>query len=199
MTLAQSIFEGLVGAFFASLGFGVLFNIRGKALVFAGIAGGVGGMVYNVIVFLDGNPMIANFFAAMALTLCAEIFARILKTTVTTFIACALIPLVPGGNAYRMMIEFMEENLFTGLRYGLETITIAGMLAIGILMVSVLTKFVMHYVHVLRDDIEEFPMRNGRRDWPGTQTVKIPSPGSDPTDETGKTDAKHTDDQNKVE
>lgn len=166
MTLAQSFFEGLVGAFFASLGFGVLFNIRGKALWFAGIAGGVGGMVYNVIVYSGGNPMLANFFAAMALTLCAEIFARILKTTVTTFIACALIPLVPGGNAYRMMIEFMEENLISGLRYGLETITIAGMLAIGILIVSVLTKFVMHYVHLIHDDIDEFPKRGSGKKQP---------------------------------
>lgn len=162
MTLTQAIFEGLVGAFFASLGFGVLFNIPGKALWFAGIAGGVGGMVYNLVVFYTANPMIANFAAAMALTLCAEIFARLLKTTVTTFIACALIPLVPGGNAYRMMIEFMEENLFAGLRYGLETVTIAGMLAIGILIVSVLTKFVMHYVHLIRHDVDEFTM-HGRR------------------------------------
>lgn len=86
------------------------------------------------------NAAISNFFGAIALTVCAEIFARRLKMTVTTFLACALIPLVPGGDAYRMMSAFMAGTIYPGLQYMLETMTIAGMLALGILLVSSLTR-----------------------------------------------------------
>lgn len=135
------VLRGFFGAGLATLGFAVLFNIRGRALLFCSIAGGFGGLVYNFCYFTLGmNAAISNFFGAVALTVCAEIFARRLKMTVTTFLACALIPLVPGGDAYRMMSAFMNGTIYPGLQYMLETMTIAGMLALGILLVSSLTR-----------------------------------------------------------
>ena len=37
----------MIASFFASLGFGVMFNIRGRKLILAGIAGSIGGAVYH--------------------------------------------------------------------------------------------------------------------------------------------------------
>ena len=37
----------MIASFFASLGFGVMFNIRGRKLILAGIAGSIGGVVYH--------------------------------------------------------------------------------------------------------------------------------------------------------
>lgn len=135
------VIRGFFGAGVATLGFAVLFNLRGKALFFASAVGGLGGLAYNFCFYMLGwNAAISNFFGAVALTIGAEICARRLKMTVTTFLAGALIPLVPGGDAYRMMYAFMQDTVYPGLQYLLTTMTIAGMLALGILMVSALTR-----------------------------------------------------------
>ena len=39
---------GIVGSFFAALGFGVLFNIKGKNLVLAAIGGMLGATMYRL-------------------------------------------------------------------------------------------------------------------------------------------------------
>ncbi len=138
----ELIFRGLAGAGLASLGFAVLFNVRGKTIFYAALTGGIGGFVYlYCFKVLNMQEGLANFYGAVALTVCAEILARRLKITVTTILACALIPLVPGGGAYRFMTAFMEGEIYKGLTYVLDTFTNAGMLCIGTLIVSALTRF----------------------------------------------------------
>ena len=141
LTFLESVFRGFFGAGTASLGFAVLFNIRGKEIIYAMLAGGIGGLVYNLLIFFGMDPVMANFFAAIALSSCGEIFARRLKCTVSTFVACALIPLVPGGTAYEMMVCFLDGKIYQGLQKGLEMAAISGMLTLGILTVATLTRF----------------------------------------------------------
>lgn len=43
------------------------------------------------------------FFAAIAVTIYAEIFARIKKTPTSTFLIVPMIPLIPGGVLYYTM------------------------------------------------------------------------------------------------
>ncbi len=103
----HQILTAALGSFLASLGFGVLFNIRQKSKLFvAGLIGGAGGFVYELLLVLHAsdlaaNFMAANFMAAIVFTVFAEISARKMKTPVTSFIVCALIPLVPGGDDVR--------------------------------------------------------------------------------------------------
>lgn len=134
------IIKMLIASFFATLGFGVLFNIRGNKLILAGIAGSIGGVVYHATLLLGYSELSAMFLGSVALSLYSEIFARICKTPVTTFIICALIPLVPGGGMYRMMLQAIEGNVMQALTIGLDTLTIAGVLALGILVVSTIMK-----------------------------------------------------------
>ncbi|MEF2782108.1 MAG: threonine/serine exporter family protein [Clostridium sp.] len=134
------IIKMLIASFFASLGFGVLFNIRGKKLILAGIAGSIGGVVYHVALLYGFSELSAMFLGSMALSLYSEILARVCKTPVTTFIICALIPLVPGGGMYRMMLQAIEGNVMQALTIGLDTLTIAGVLALGILVISTIMK-----------------------------------------------------------
>ncbi|MCF0245988.1 MAG: threonine/serine exporter family protein [Ileibacterium sp.] len=141
MTFIETAVRGFFGAGVASLGFAILFNIRGKEIFYACLAGGTGGLVYNLLVYFGMNPVVANFFAALALSACGEVFARMLKCTVSTFVACALIPLVPGGTAYEMMVSFLDGKIYAGLQKGLDMVTISGMLTLGILTVATLTRF----------------------------------------------------------
>jgi uncharacterized membrane protein YjjB (DUF3815 family) len=134
------IIQGALGGFLASLGFGVLFNIHGRSLFFAGIDGAIGGVVYNMMIVMGAGEIFANFAGAIAFSFAAEIMARLLKTTVTTFTAPALIPLVPGGTVYKMMVQLIQGHLDTGLQLGLQTLEVGGVLALGIMLVSTLSR-----------------------------------------------------------
>lgn len=130
----------MIGSFFASLGFGILFNIKGNKLFLAGIGGMIGAMVYHTCLYMHVSEMMAMFLGSIALSLYAEIFARICKTPVTTFLICALIPLVPGGGMYRTMLAAIQGEVIKALTIGIDTIAIAGILVLGILMVSTFIK-----------------------------------------------------------
>ena len=142
--MLQIMFSGLFSSFLASLGFGILFNIKGKNLILAGIGGAIGGRVYKLVLFLGGSEMIAMFSGSVVFSLYSEILARVCKTPVTTFIICALIPLVPGGGMYRTMQQAIAGNIDKALAIGLNTISIAGVLVLGILLVSTLMRAFYH-------------------------------------------------------
>lgn len=128
--------KAFVAGFFASLGFGVLFNIRGIKLIYAGLAGALGTLVYTLCIGWGYGTIFSNFLAAVCFSICCEVLARVCKTPVTTFLVCALIPLVPGGGMYRMMFAAIQGQIDQALSIGLETLSIAGILVLGILIVS---------------------------------------------------------------
>lgn len=91
------LIKEVLATFIATIAFGVLFNIHGKNLFFAGIGGALGWLVYKIGLYFGLSVILSMFFSAIAFSAYSEIYARILKTPVTTIVVCALIPLVPGG------------------------------------------------------------------------------------------------------
>ncbi|MDV4152422.1 threonine/serine exporter family protein [Clostridium sp. AL.422] len=134
----QSLF-----GFFAALGFGILFNIKGNKLFYAGLGGGLSWFISIYCESLGFNTTSSFFISAIIFSIYSEIMARILKTPVTTLIICALIPLVPGGGMYYTMYEAINGNIMESIEIGLDTISNAGSLALGILFVSTLTRLLM--------------------------------------------------------
>lgn len=126
----------------ATLAFGIIFNIRGEKLVFASLGGGISWAVYLLSFRLFSSMIFAYFLAASIVTLYSEIMARVLKAPVTTFVICAIIPVVPGGGMYNTMLESVKGNVQTALSIGVETITIAGAIAVGILFISTIVKII---------------------------------------------------------
>lgn len=133
------IWQSLV-TIITSLGFGIIFNIRGKKLVLAAICGGLGWFTYLLSLHLGLSELISLFISSITMSIYSEIFARILKTPVTTLIVPALIPLVPGAGMYYTIIDAILGNLYESLTTGLQTLAYAGALAIGIILVSSITK-----------------------------------------------------------
>lgn len=136
----------VLGSFLASIGFGVLFNIKGYKLFLAGIGGTLGGVIYHLCLMNHVSEMMAMFMGSCALSLYSEILARMCKTPVTTFLICALIPLVPGGGMYRTMLLAIQGNATQALTTGIDTIAVAGVLVLGILFISTIMKSI-HQAH----------------------------------------------------
>ena len=126
------ILKSGISSFLASLGFGFLFNIKGRNLWLAGVVGAIGGACYKVALYLGCSEILSNFYGALGLALASEILARKCKTPVTTFLVCALIPLVPGGGMYRTMLAAIRGDAQNTLNMGLQTLSIAGVLALGL-------------------------------------------------------------------
>ena len=114
-------------AFFSSLGFGVLFNIKGKNLIFSSN-------------FISKSENFNYFIAAVFISLFSEVSARILKSPVLVFLVCGIIPLVPGGGMFYTMLESLKGNTNKALAVGCNTLMLAGSIAIGIVLVSSFTK-----------------------------------------------------------
>lgn len=123
-------------AFFSSLGFGILFNIRDKNLIIASIGGGLSWFTYLLALRLQPSIVFSLFLASMVGSIYSEIMARLYKSPVTIFIICAIIPLVPGGGMYYATLEAVKGNFNAALSKGALTLFSAGAIAIGIVFVS---------------------------------------------------------------
>lgn len=132
-------FTPCIWAFLACVPFGAVMNLRGKALIFASLGGGIGWFFY-----LFSNPLhndIMQYFIAMiALSVYSEIMARVFKMPVTGFLLVAMLPMVPGGGIYYTMEYCVIGNNEMFIETGLHTLGIAGALAMGTLLVSSLVR-----------------------------------------------------------
>ena len=135
----------ILSAFIASFAFGIVFNIKGKNLFFSALCGALGWFIYKFSLRLGVSDTTSLFLAAVGLSIYSEVFARILKTPVTTFVIAALIPLVPGGGMYYTMVEAITGNVMKSLETGIKTLASAGALALGIILVSTVTKTLIKY------------------------------------------------------
>ena len=141
------MFLETLAAIIGSLGFGIIFNIKGKNLIFASLGGGVSWLSYLIFLKLGVSDIMAMFFSSIVFSIYSEIFARILKTPVTTLVICCLIPLVPGAGMYNTMYAVVTGNTSEALNTALTTIASAGNLALGIILVSTITIHIKKYIH----------------------------------------------------
>ncbi len=129
-------------AFIASFGFGIIFNIRGRKLFFAALGGALCWFSYSIALYINLTEASSLFIASISFSIYSEILARILKTPVTTLVVCSLIPLVPGGGMYYTMLEVVEGNIDKALELGLNALSAAGILALGIIFVGTITRLI---------------------------------------------------------
>lgn len=125
--------------FAACVGVCVMFNLRRKALLLAPLGAALGWCVYLLFGF-TGNDIVQYFVATLAVSVYAEILARVNKAPVTVFLIVGIIPMVPGGGVYYAMEYCLRGDMGNFLTTGLHTFGIAGAIAVGILLVSSLVR-----------------------------------------------------------
>ncbi len=132
-------------SFVATLGFGIAFNIKGKKLFFAAVGGGISWFFYSFFMDIGLSEISSLFLSSILFSIYSEVLARVFKTPVTTFVVCALIPLVPGSGMYFTMLSAINGDILESLELGLKTLASAGTLALGVLFVSTITKLIFQY------------------------------------------------------
>lgn len=128
----------LISVFIGVVGFALVLEVQKKYLVYCGIAGTVGWAAY--LLGQQFLPVGSVFFSSFCIALLSQIFARKLRCPVTVFLIPGIYPSVPGAGIYRTVYYIiLGENSLAG-HYFLETLTTAGMIALGIYIVDILWK-----------------------------------------------------------
>lgn len=118
--------------FFATLSFAILFSAPKRQLLFCGLTGAAGWIVYLLLLHYDSGIALANLAATLMLTLMARIFAALERHPVTVYLLAGIFPLVPGAGIYYTSYYFIMHDMENFTRYGSETIIIAGSITLGI-------------------------------------------------------------------
>ncbi len=144
---------GLIG----TLGFGFMFNMHGKGIPFALLGSIISWPVCVLCMRLDLSEPIAYLMGAVVSAFYAEIMARIRKCPATSYLMCALVPLIPGSGIYYTMDFIRRGMLPEAYNKGMTTAAIAGSMAVGVLLVS--TGFRMWGVWTKNRKLRQKPAR----------------------------------------
>ena len=121
-------------------GFAILFNVHSWGLPLCALGGFLTWAIYLAAFDATGNIYVANFWATAFAAAYAEVLARIRKYPASSYLVISLFPLLPGAGIYYTMGYALEGSMTQALHKGLETAAIAGVMAVGILVISTATR-----------------------------------------------------------
>ncbi len=127
-------------AFLACVGFCMIFEVKKPLFIF--ICSFIGGTAWAVYLLMDGvgSEVMRYLVATLAVSVLAEICARLFKAPATIFLIIGIIPLVPGGGLYYAMDYLINGDAAMFAQKGLETASYAGAIAVGVSMVTSLAR-----------------------------------------------------------
>ena len=96
--------------------------------------------VYSAVVYWGGSIYIAYFFAAVVAAIYAEAMARVRKYPAISYLVIAIFPLIPGAGIYYTTNYLVRGDPASFAQKGIETIGVAGVIAVGILMISTIVR-----------------------------------------------------------
>lgn len=123
-------------AFIGCIGFSILFNIHGPGMLYCAAGGILAWAVYRVFLEQGCSDILSYFWAAVASSLYSEIMARIRKYPAISYLVVSIFPIIPGAGVYYTMNHAVQGQMDLFAKSGMHTAAIAGVMAVGILMVS---------------------------------------------------------------
>ena len=142
--ILQSLF-----AFFAILAFSIVNEAPRKCLLVNGILGMAGWAIYLYVLEYT-TVMFAT--SGLTLAIASHIFARVLKSPVTTILIPSILTIVPGAGMYETVYYLLTQDTQMALSSLVSTIGAAGAIAISIFMVDA-------FVIVIKNTIKKFKIR----------------------------------------
>lgn len=140
----------VIAAFFGSLGFSIIYNIRGLRIWVPAIGGAVFWAIYLIFLHFINNEFLGFFFIAILSTIYSEVWARILKTPSTVILMPTVIPLIPGGSLYYAMDAALRHDMPQFILKAQAAIGLAIALAAGIMTVTSLHQLFHAFIKSIR-------------------------------------------------
>ena len=127
-------------SFAAVMAFAILFHAPRREWVPCGLIGMVGWVVYWLAVQGGISVVAASFCGTLGLALLSRVLAVVRRCPVTVFLTGGIFPLVPGAGIYYTVYAFITGDNAAAVFKGVETLKIAGVIALGIVLVLALPK-----------------------------------------------------------
>ena len=125
----------VIGAFFSVVAFSFLLHVPRKYIIWAGFTGAVGWWIYLFLIGINLSVAMSTFLSGCLVSLCGQIFARVLKAPVPIFVIPGILPLVPGAGMFRIAHSVIRSDGMTSY-YIIQTLIVAGMIALSIMVVD---------------------------------------------------------------
>ena len=122
--------------FAGCIGFSILFNIHDLGVFICALGATLVWVVYGVAETITGSAIMGYFWGAVFASVYSEIMARIRKFPAITYLVISIFPLIPGAGVYYTMNYAVQGDMERFASQGMYTAAIAGIMAIGILLVS---------------------------------------------------------------
>lgn len=135
----------IVSAFFAVFMFTMLLEIPKQYIPYAAASGAIGWWVYLLVLDRENSSMAAAFLSTMVVALLSHMLARLKKAPVSVFLVSGILPAVPGAAIYRSVYFLIHNFPLPATNYLLETLQIAGAIAMAIFIVDSLFRLFMAY------------------------------------------------------
>lgn len=139
--IAHPLWLECIAAFIACIGFSILFNIYGKGCILCAIGGVLSWFSYRIILHFSSD-ITAYFYAAILASVYAEIMARIRKYPAISYLVISIFPLIPGAGVYYTMNYAVRGEMKIFSDFGVHTIAIAGVMALGIILASTIVRII---------------------------------------------------------
>lgn len=131
----------VIFSFTASVGFGIVFRIERKNLLWAGLGGALTRCVYLILLEMTDQRILYSLLAAMFAAFYAEIMAMRQKMPSTVFLYPAILPLIPGDLMYNTAVNFLLRNTEATIENAEKCgLTLVGM-SIGFVLISTFTYY----------------------------------------------------------
>ena len=132
----DALFWKAVACFFGCYGFAILFNIHGPGVWACAFGGLLTWAVYRLTLALGGSEVLGNFAGAVVASLYSETMARIRKYPAISYLVVSIFPQIPGAGIYYTMNYAVRGDMEMFSSKGMLTIAVAGIIAVGVLLVS---------------------------------------------------------------
>ena len=124
--------------FLACFSFCFIFKFHKLSHMIAAATGGMLSWVFYLAFSFLGSDLAQYLISTIVVSAYAEVMARVFKAPVTGFLTIGILPLVPGGGIYYTMEYCVSGQTSQFIETGIHTFAIAGALAVGVLIVSLL-------------------------------------------------------------
>lgn len=145
------VMEKFIWCGLAAAGFAVLFNVPARTIFSIGLLGGIGGFTKFLLIRLGCSDVLSPFCGSALIGLLSIAFAHYKHAPPPVFYIPALIPMIPGVFAYRMMLGMIKlvgdsgaadytQVLNATVNNGLKVLFIILSLSVGVVIPMLVTR-----------------------------------------------------------
>lgn len=141
----------IVFSYISTITFGIITNIPRRALLTCGLTGMAGWMTYWIAYTHEVGLGFSNFLGALVIGLLSIFFSRKQLMPMIIFNIPSLVPLVPGGPAYKAVREILLQNYELGFKNLMIVVITAGAIAAGFMATTVVERTFAKYQQIKKN------------------------------------------------